>query len=174
MPAQPDVVPPSRTDPLVRAASESIGGPSGHHSRGHWWWTPTRVVLAVAALTFVLGMVQKTPCVQDNWSGNELRYAAMCYSDVPYLYSARGFAAGYAPYADNGGRYPAMEYPVVIGYFAYVAARVTQVLSDAPDLTARARLSSLQIYGAPGVAEETGRYFKVTAVLLAPFALLSA
>ncbi|MDX6299977.1 MAG: hypothetical protein QOF53_1191 [Nocardioidaceae bacterium] len=174
MPAQPDVVPPSRTDPLVRAASESIGGPSGQHTRGHPWWTPTRVVLAVAALTFVLGMVQKTPCVQDNWSGNQLRYAAMCYSDVPYLYSGRGFAAGYVPYTDNGGRYPAMEYPVVIGYFAYVAARVTQVLGDPPDLTARARLSSVQIYGAPGVAEETGRYFKVTALLLAPFALLSA
>jgi uncharacterized membrane protein len=174
MPAQPDVVPPSRTDPLVRAASESIGGPTGRHTRGHPWWTPVRVVLAVTALTFVLGMVQKTPCVRDNWSGNQLRYASMCYSDVPYLYTGRGLAAGYAPYTDNGGRYPAMEYPVVIGYFAYAAARVTQTLGDAPDLTARARLSSSQIYGAPGVAEETGRYFRVTAVLLAPFALLTA
>jgi uncharacterized membrane protein len=62
----------------------------------------------------------------------------------------------------------------VIGYFAYVAARVTQTLGDPPDLTGRARLSAAEIYGAPGVAEETGRYFKVTAVLLAPFALLSA
>jgi uncharacterized membrane protein len=131
------------------------------------------VVLAVAALAFVLGMVQKTPCVRDNWSGDKLRYGAMCYSDVPYLYPGRGFAAGYLPYADNGGRYPAMEYPVVIGYFAYTAARVTQVL-DGVDVSARANADQTSIYGQPGVTEEAGLYFKVTAILLAPFALLAA
>src|SRR3954447_15774889 len=174
MPAHPDVVPPSRTDPLVGAASESIGGPTGEHSRGHPWWTPVRVVLAVTALTFVLGMVQKTPCVRDNWVDGQLRYGAMCYSDVPYLYSGRGFAAGFAPYTDNGGRYQAMEYPVVIGYFAYLSAKVTQTLGSPPDLASRQQLSSSEIFGAPGVGEETGRYFKVTAVLLAPFVLLTA
>src|SRR4051794_5967232 len=171
---QPEVVPPSRADPFVTAASESIGGPVGRHAGGHWWWTPVRVVLAVAALTFLGGMVQKTPCVRDNWTRDEVRYGAMCYSDVPYLYSGRGFAAGYRPYSANGGRYPAMEDPVVIGYFAYAAARITQTLGDPPDLAARAGLSASQIYGAPGVGEETGRYFKVTAVLLAPFVLLAA
>jgi len=165
---------PSRTDPLVTAASESIGGPSGEHSRGHPWWTPVRVVLAVCAVVLLLGMVQKTPCVRDEWSGEKLRYAAMCYSDVPYLYSGRGFAAGYPPYSDTDGRYPAMEYPVVIGYFAYGAAWVTQALSGSPDLDARALVDGDAIYGEPGVAAESGRYFVVTAVLLAPFALLAA
>ena len=41
---------PSRTDPMVTAASESIGGPSGDHATSHWWWTPVRVVLAVAGV----------------------------------------------------------------------------------------------------------------------------
>jgi uncharacterized membrane protein len=168
------VVAPSRTDPLVTAASESIGGPLGEHARPHPWWTPVRVVLAVAALAFVLGMVQKTPCVQDHWSGSKLRYAAMCYSDVPYLYSGRGFAAGFPPYVDTGGRYPAMEYPVLIGYFAYASALVTQALGAAPDLNARALVSSNEIYAQPGVAAEASRYFLVTAVLLAPVALLTA
>jgi len=85
------VVAPSRSDPLVTAASESIGGPVGEHARPHPWWTPVRVVLAVTAFAFVLGMVQKTPCVQDHWSGSKLRYAAMCYSDVPYLYAGRAW-----------------------------------------------------------------------------------
>jgi uncharacterized membrane protein len=168
------VVAPSRTDPLVTAASEGIGGPVGEHARPHPWWTPVRVILAVTALAFVLGMVQKTPCVQDQWSGSKLRYAAMCYSDVPYLYAGRGFAAGFPPYADTEGRYPAMEYPVLIGYFAYGAALVTQALGDPPDLNARALASSDEIYGQPGVAVESSRYFIVTAVLLAPFALLAA
>jgi uncharacterized membrane protein len=170
----PEIVRPSRTDPLVAAASESIGGPVGEHARPHWWWTPVRVVLAVATLAFVLGMVQKTPCVKDNWTGTDLRYGAMCYSDVPYLYSGRGFAAGYAPYEDTGGRYPALEYPVMIGYFAYGAALVTQHLGDPTAVRARADLQESQIYAQPEVAQESGRYFKVTAVLLAPFALLAA
>ena len=165
---------PSRADPLAGAASESVGGPSGERSAGHPWWTPVRVVLAVAALTFCLGMVQKTPCVADDWSGTKLRYGAMCYSDVPYLYSGRGFAAGYVPYTDNDGGYPVMEYPVLIGYFSYGAAWVTQTLSGSPDLQPRRDAGPDAVYGQPGVAAESGRYFVVTAVLLAPFALLAA
>ena len=169
-----EVVPPTRSDPLVAAASESIGGPVGDHARPHPWWSPLRVVLAVAALAFVAGMVQKTPCVADGWSSNDVRYGAMCYSDVPYLYTGRGFAAGYGAYVDTGGRYPAMEYPVVIGYVAWAAAEVTHVLSGSPDLAARHQLPADRIYAAPGVAQESGRYFVVTAVLLAPLALLAA
>ena len=171
---RPAAVAPTRADPLARGGSEGIGGPLGSHAAPHPWWTPVRVVLAVAALAFVLGMVQKTPCVVDNWSGSNDRYAAMCYSDVPYLYSGRGFAAGYPPYSDNGGRYPAMEYPVVIGYFAYGAALVTHALADPADLDARKLVLGDAIHGVPGVASEAGLYFKVTAVLLAPFALLAA
>ena len=63
----------------------------------------------------------------------------MCYSDVPYLYSGRGFAAGYLPYTDNGGRYQAMEYPVLIGYFAYGASWVTQRSAARPTSAAPAR-----------------------------------
>lgn len=168
------VIAPTHADPLVTAASESIGGPVGRRARPHWWWTPVRVVLAVAALTFVLGMVQKSPCVKDDWVSSDVRYAAMCYSDAPYLYTPRGFAAGYPPYTDTGGRYQALEYPVLIGYFAYGTARITQALGDPPDLAARAQLTEADIYGAPGVAAESSRFFIVTAVLLAPFALLSA
>ena len=169
-----EVVRPSRSDPFVGAASESIGGPVGEHARPHPWWTPLRVVLAVAALGFVLAMVQRSPCVADNWTSNDVRYGSMCYSDVPYLYTARGFAAGYGPYVDTGGRYPAMEYPVVIGYFAWVASEVTHVLAGSPDLAARRDVPAGQVYGLPGVAKESGLYFEVTAVLLAPFALLAA
>jgi uncharacterized membrane protein len=168
------MVRPTRSDPLAAAASEGVGGPVGTHAGGHPWWTPVRVVLAVAALAFVLGMVQKSPCVRDDWSGDKLRYSAMCYSDVPYLYSGRGFAAGYLPYADNGGRYQAMEYPVVIGYFAYGTAWITRTLAGSPDLAERRAVAGDQVYGQPGVVAESSLYFIVTAVLLAPFALLAA
>ena len=53
----------------------------------------------MACLAFVLGMVQKSPCVATSWADGEVRYAAMCYSDVPYLYTGRGFAELAVPYS---------------------------------------------------------------------------
>ena len=165
---------PSHDDPLVRAASEGIGGPVGDRAAGHPFWTPVRVVLAVATLVLAVGMLQKGPCVAQHWAGGNTRYAEMCYSDVPYLYTGRGFAERMLPYAPNGGRYPDLEYPVVIGYFAYGTALLTQATTGWPDVVDRARYSPDNIYAAPGVAAESWRYFQVTAVLLAPFALLAA
>ncbi len=165
---------PSLEDPVVTAASEVIGGPVGEHAAPHPWWTPLRVVLAVTALAFVLGMVQKTPCVSTNWSDGQVRYAAMCYSDIPYLYTGRGFAEGRLPFSDTGGRYQALEYPVVIGYFAFGAAVVTQALAGGADLDARRAMPVERIYSAPGVSNESGLYFIVTAVFLGAVLLLAA
>jgi uncharacterized membrane protein len=161
-------------DPVVTAASEVVGGPVGEHAAPHPWWTPVRVVLAVAALAFALGMVQKTPCVATNWADGELRYAAMCYSDIPYLYTGRGFAELAPPYTDTGGRYQAMEYPVTIGYFAYGAAVLTQAVAGETDLDARRAMPADRVHTAPGVDAEIGLYFMVTAVLLAAVLLLAA
>ncbi len=165
---------PSHDDPLVTAASEGIGGPVGDHAAPHPWWTPVRVVMAVACLAFLLGMVQKSPCVSANWAGGNVRYAQMCYSDMPYLYSGRGFAERSVPFSDTGGRWQVMEYPVTIGYFAYGAALVTHVVTGWPDVEERRRLPPDQVYGSPGVADESGYYFMVTAVLLGGVASLSA
>jgi uncharacterized membrane protein len=169
-----DVVAPTQEDPLARSASEGIGGPSGRRSSGHPWWTPVRVVLAFACVALLLGMVQKTPCVRADWTGESYRYAALCYSDVPYLYVGRGLAERSVPFSDTGGRWQVMEYPVVIGYFAYGTALLTQALSGWPDVEDRAALPSEAVGGAPGVREESWLYFQVTAVLLAGFGLLAA
>ena len=169
----PEPVRPSHEDPLATSASEVVGGPVGDHAAPHPWWTPVRVVLAVACLAFVLGMVQKTPCVNTAWADEGVRYAAMCYSDVPYLYTGRGFAERSVPFSDTGGRHQVMEYPVVIGYFAYGAAVLTHALSGWPDMAERRALPPGEVHTAPGVAEESQLYFVVTAVLLGA-ALLAA
>jgi uncharacterized membrane protein len=174
---RPDPAPanrPSLEDPLVTAASEVVGGPWGEHARPHPWWTPVRVVLVVACVAFLLGMLQKTPCVAVDWGGGDERYGAMCYSDVPYLYTGRGFAERVVPFSDTGGRYEPLEYPVVIGYFAYAAALATHALSGWPALEGRAALPDGEVFRAPGVSDEMGLYFQVTTVLLAAFALLAA
>ena len=69
-----------------------VGGPLGDHAGHHPWWTPVRVLLALTAVTFALGMVHKAPCYADGWTGDRARYGYMCYSDLPYLYAGRGFA----------------------------------------------------------------------------------
>ena len=51
---------PTLDDPVVAALSESVGGPVGERATRHPWWTPLRVILALTALTFALGMVQKS------------------------------------------------------------------------------------------------------------------
>jgi uncharacterized membrane protein len=168
------VAAPSREDPLVAAASEVVGGPHGRHSAGHPWWTPVRVVLAAAAVAWLLALVQKTPCVLDGWSGDDTRYARLCYSDVPYLYVGRGFAERRVPYADSGGRYPDLEYPVLTGFFAYGGAVLTQALHGWPDVDERRVLPVDQVGAAPGVEEERRDSFLVNSVLLAPFLLLTA
>src|SRR5687768_14961182 len=119
-------------------------------------------------------MVQKAPCAADDWSGGTSRYAQMCYSDVPYLYVGRGFAEAALPYADSGGRYPDLEYPVLIGYFAHASALVTQALHGSPDLEARRAVPVENLYADPAVESERQDFFLVTAALLTPFMLLSA
>ncbi len=171
------MTPPSRDDRVLTALSEGIGGPVGERARPAQWWTPVRVVLAFAALWFALGMVQKAPCYEDNWTDVQGRYVNMCYSDVPYLYAGRGFAELLWPYDGDSevrGKYEVMEYPVGIAYFAYGAAWVTHWLSGSPDVEPRARISSLTIGSEPDVMKERRLYTTVTAVLLGVCALIAA
>ena len=94
-------VPPTTDDPVVRALSEGVGGPVGTRAGRHRWWTPVRVLLALTAVCFALGMVQKSSCYQDDWHDGRARYSQMCYSDLPYLYTGRGLAELNWPYTSD-------------------------------------------------------------------------
>ena len=87
------------------------------------------------AVVFALALVQNDPCLKTNWADDQARYGKMCYSDVPYLYTGRGFAESRWPYADAEGRYEVMEYPVGISYLAWVAPRSPS--STLPDRRSR-------------------------------------
>ena len=168
---------PSVEDPGVRALSEVVGGPIGPRAGRHWWWTPVRVVLAMTALCFALGMVKDTACYQAKWSDADVNYTHMCYSDLPYLYTGRGFVELHWPYADDDAvraRYTAMEYPVVISYWAWWSAKVTHVLSGSPDVEARAGVPADTLAGEPEVRKEMLRFVAVNAVGFAALALLAA
>jgi uncharacterized membrane protein len=172
-----DRVHPTHDDPGIRALSEGVGGPVGTHAGRHRWWTPLRVLLALTAVCFAMGLVKDAPCYRDKWGDSATNYTHMCYSDLPYLYTGRGFAELHWPYVDDDSvraRYPAMEYPVVISYWAWWSAEVTQRLSGNPDVTERAGMPVDTLGARPEIRTEMLRFVAVNAIGFAALALLSA
>ncbi|UDY23560.1 glycosyltransferase family 87 protein [Nocardioides sp. Kera G14] len=141
---------------------------------GRTWWTPLRVLLAVTAVTFALGMVQKAGCYSKTWENSEGRYVQMCYSDLPYLYTGRGLAELDWPYSDDAqtrSRYEVMEYPVGIAYWAWGAAWVTHWLKGSPPMEPRHEAATDQLWSMPAVHAEIGPYVAVNALGFAILAL---
>ena len=126
---------PTEQDEVAAAGSELIGGPQGRRAlggrRGEGWWTPLRVIALVAIGMYALGMVQKLPCYDGSWFGGQTaQYVHACYSDIPHLYNARGFADGLIPYFqripdDVSGGMDYLEYPVLTGAFMWLAGKFT-------------------------------------------------
>ncbi|PJE99431.1 hypothetical protein CUT44_04605 [Streptomyces carminius] len=128
----PAPVRPTEQDEVAAAGSELIGGPVGRRAlTGRSRWTPVRVVLLVAVGMFALGMVQKLPCYDGGWfRGATSQYVHACYSDIPHLYTGRGFAADLTPYFDRipqdiSGGMEYLEYPVLTGVFMEAASWLT-------------------------------------------------
>lgn len=171
------LVRPTWEDPAARLLSEGIGGPQGRHAAGHRWWTPVRVLLLITAVCFALGMLQKNTCAQENWNSGDERYTHMCYSDLPYLYTGRGFVERVWPYTDDAEarlRYPqVMEYPVGISYWAYGTAWAAQKLAGLPDLDARRQLDVGSLFGQPDVQDEIRMFVLVNTLGFAAAALLA-
>ena len=129
---------PADQDPIVASATGRFGGPAGRH-RG-WlesFWTPLRVLVVLAATAYTVGYLSKLPSHAEGFGG-DARYTRLCYSDIPYLYQLRGFADGWLPYIQTGpGRGPALEYPVLTGFFMQIASWLTGTDGSAGDRAMR-------------------------------------
>lgn len=172
-----DWVHPTVDDPVVASLSDGVGGPVGTRAGRHPWWTPVRVILALTAIVMALGMLQKGNCYEDTWGDPQARYTHMCYSDLPYLYTGRGFAELNWPYDDDEqvrSRFEVMEYPVGISYWAYATAQVTHWLNGSPDVDARNNRSTGDVAATVDVQREKRIFVIVNALGFAVLALLSA
>ncbi|UMG94202.1 glycosyltransferase 87 family protein [Nocardioides sp. TF02-7] len=167
---------PTRDDRVVAAVSEVVGGPVGEHATRHRWWTPTRVLLALTAVVFSLGMLQKAPCSVGGAPDQEWVYSHMCYTDLRPLYVGRGLAERAWPYSadeQTRDRYEVMEYPVGIAYWAYGASWLTQLLNGSPDLEERYRQPVDELHADRDVQREHSIFVLVNAVGFALLALLA-
>lgn len=130
------IVHPSSDDALVAAGSERIGGPIGRLVRPGSWWTPIRVLVLLAAVAYTVGFLLDQPCRANGWIAPD-RYEHLCYSDIPPLFTLRGFADGLLPYFEQVPGQMHLEYPVLTGVFMQVAAVMTRgVLAVLPDANA--------------------------------------
>jgi uncharacterized membrane protein len=135
---------PTWTEPVVVAASAVIGGPLGRHAvvgRARFW-TPLRVLLAIALLVCALGWLLKAPCLQQYEAGDGRlaldwrdgrQYVALCYSDVATMWSDQRLAGGRPPYSsawtEDAGtpqeRLRHVDYPPLTGYLLWGVAALT-------------------------------------------------
>ena len=118
---------PTREDSLAREATGIFGGPAGKRARiggSGGFWSPLRVLIALAVFMTMLGWLQKEPCRDHAW-GKGFEFTHVCYSDIFALYYAEGLKDGQVPYVDH-----AVEYPVGIGFFMNVVAHAVRVVPD--------------------------------------------
>jgi hypothetical protein len=91
-PGPEGVVAPSRTDPVVRLASQVIGGPAGRRvaaATGFWRAASVLVIFVVTVMS--LAVVERQHCRNEGWSSPDMFYH-QCYSDIGVLYGAAGLA----------------------------------------------------------------------------------
>ena len=101
----------------------------------------------------------------------------MCYSDLPFLYTGRGFVELNWPYTGDEqvrSRYDVMEYPVGIAYYAWGAAWVTHWLNGSPDLEPRFARGADSLASDEEVRQEIRIFVLVNALGFAVAALLTA
>ncbi|NDK30596.1 glycosyltransferase family 87 protein [Nesterenkonia haasae] len=79
------------------------------------------VLLAATVVGALLSVLAVQWCRVNGWTNPE-QHLALCYSDFPLLFVERGLAGGAFPFIDHVPPEAVLEYPVLIGVVAGVAA----------------------------------------------------
>ncbi|WP_256793101.1 glycosyltransferase 87 family protein [Terrabacter sp. Ter38] len=115
-------------DPVVRAASELIGGPRGRYAAARElpWVLTAALLSALTAVTAGLAILLRAPCLRTGFAGDTQFWSA-CYADLPTAYRDANVKAGLAAYLQGGDGAPVTGQPPLTGLV------LTAVASLAPD-----------------------------------------
>lgn len=98
------IVPPSREDGVVRAASEVVGGPAGQRvgDGRHGAVNASRLLVLAVTATTALALLTRQHCRATLWASPD-QFTHACYSDVPSVYLTSGLDTGTVPYLQEAG-----------------------------------------------------------------------
>jgi hypothetical protein len=106
------VVAPSRNDPVVRVASQVVGGPAGRRlATRHRAWQASTLLVLLAVVMLGLGVVQKQHCRAAGWVNPDQFWHA-CYSDIPVLYGSSALGGSNRPDLQQAVRSGSLGPPV--------------------------------------------------------------
>jgi hypothetical protein len=116
-------------DPVVRAASEVIGGPRGRYAAARElpWVLTAALLSALTAVTAGLAILLRVPCLRTGFSGDTQFWSA-CYADLPTAYRDANLKAGVAAYLQGSAGAPVTGQPPLTGLV------LTAVASLGPDV----------------------------------------
>ncbi|NBU30908.1 MAG: DUF2029 domain-containing protein, partial [Actinobacteria bacterium] len=128
----PHDVPVIARDEVTQEASERFGGPVGRFARpsAYSLVRSLRALVLLATFTHLVGYVMRLPCRTADFL-NSNRYPRMCYTDMPYLFTGRGFDVGHLPYLSappQGAE--SLEYPVLTGWFMQLGGWLTHLTAS--------------------------------------------
>lgn len=137
----PDRRSPALVEPLAAGWTSFLGGPVGRFAAvgRQRWWTPLRVLIAVATVFLSFGYLSKAACLTGtrgadggaflDWGGQR-QYLTACYNDIVPLYGGRGLDRPGFPYAYSwveGDLTRYLEYPVLTGVFQWLTGGLTRL-----------------------------------------------
>ena len=119
------VLAPSRFDPVVRLASQVVGGPAGRRvASATGFWRAASVLVLFVAFTMSFALVERQHCRLEGWSSPD-QFFHMCYSDVPVLYGSADLGGADAPgLVDAVAADGALGQPPLLGALLWLVAQV--------------------------------------------------
>jgi hypothetical protein len=125
------VLAPSRVDPVVRLASQVIGGPAGRRlASATGLWRAASVLTMFAFLVMGLAVLEKQHCRNEGWTSPD-QFFHLCYSDIPVLYGSAGLGG-----PDRPGLVDAVAADGALGQPPLMAALMWTVSAVVPSPTA--------------------------------------
>src|SRR6478672_11402832 len=167
-------------DPVVRAASEVVGGPRGRYAAARElpWILTAALLSALTAVTAGLAVLLRVPCLRTGFSGDTQFWSA-CYADLPTAYRDANVKAGVAAYLQGGDGAPVTGQPPLTGL---VLTAVASLTPDNGSLATRAvwyfalwsvLLTLLLLAVVWLVASSAARPFSAAHVALSPVVVLA-